>query len=294
MYDVAVVGGGPAAAAAASRAAECGAAVVLFDEPLVWGLGGGPLVPAGEPAAPFRIHAVDDAQVSTQSARALILCPAATEFVIPVEGWTLPGAAAAGHGLVPATEAARLFGAAVAFRPERGGWIVLVDDDQRTTVEHLYAAGDATGIVDAAAAGLAGAIAAEAALADLGLRPSRSDRRMPAPVAVIPPPAALFDTIPPDCVVCRCENITRAEIDRAIQAGARDLNQLKQFTRCGMGPCQGRICGEAAAELLARHVGGRAAAGLWTARIPLRPVPMAALLGDFDYADIPVPAPAPI
>jgi hypothetical protein len=34
-------------------------------------------------------------------------------------------------------------------------------------------------------------------------------------------------------------------------------------------------------------------AGFSTGRLPLRPVAMASLLGDFDYADIPVPAPAP-
>jgi bacterioferritin-associated ferredoxin len=88
--------------------------------------------------------------------------------------------------------------------------------------------------------------------------------------------------------------VTRGEIAAALADGATDMNQLKQFTRCGMGPCQGRVCGEAAAEIVAAHVGGREAAGFATGRLPLRPVPMEALLGDFDYADIPVPKPAPI
>jgi len=88
--------------------------------------------------------------------------------------------------------------------------------------------------------------------------------------------------------------VTRAAIDAALDEGALSMNQLKQFSRCGMGPCQGRLCGEAAAELLARRVGGREVAGFATGRLPLRPVPMDALLGEFDYADIPVPAAAPI
>jgi bacterioferritin-associated ferredoxin len=104
----------------------------------------------------------------------------------------------------------------------------------------------------------------------------------------------LVEAMPDGCVVCRCEDVTKAEIAAAIAGGASDVNQLKQFTRCGMGPCQGRFCAEAAGELVAAQVGGRAAAGQFTARLPLRPVPMAALLGDFDYADIPVPAAAPI
>jgi bacterioferritin-associated ferredoxin len=105
---------------------------------------------------------------------------------------------------------------------------------------------------------------------------------------------ALVSAMPPSTVVCRCEGVTRAAIEAALDDGAAEMNQLKQFTRCGMGPCQGRLCGEAAAELVALRVGGREHAGFATGRMPLRPVPMDAMLGDFDYADIPVPAPAPI
>ena len=98
--------------------------------------------------------------------------------------------------------------------------------------------------------------------------------------------------------------MTRAEIDAGYDAGARDVNQLKHFTRCGMGPCQGRSCGEAAAELLALRLvadgavpdvdAGRRRAGQWTGRTPLRPVPLSALAGEFSYDDIPVPEAAPL
>ena len=214
-----------------------------------------------------------------------------------------------GHGLVPAIEATLLYRAEHVFRRARGGWVPVLDGLQRSTVPLLYAAGDGAGVEGAAAAPLAGEIAALAALADLRLLAAadaehaiaarRSARTRPARVgaamsAMMAPPGDLVDRIPPDCVVCRCEDVVRAELEAAADVGARDLNQLKHFTRCGMGPCQGRMCGEAAAELLARRVGSREAVGIWTARVPLRPVPMAALLDRFDYADIPIPAPAPI
>jgi bacterioferritin-associated ferredoxin len=106
---------------------------------------------------------------------------------------------------------------------------------------------------------------------------------------------AMIEAIPPETIICRCEGVTRAKIEEAAAAGAGTINQLKHFTRCGMGPCQGRMCGEAAGALLANARGVSVAdLGFATGRIPLRPVPMAAILGDFDYADIPVPAPAPI
>jgi len=48
------------------------------------------------------------------------------------------------------------------------------------------------------------------------------------------------------------------------------------------------------AELVARRVGGREAAGYFTGRLPLRPVSLEAVTGDYAYADIPVPKAAPL
>jgi len=210
-----------------------------------------------------------------------------------------------GHGLVPATEASRTYRARHAHRPEDGGWVPVLDTAQRTSVPFLYAAGDGAGVRGAAAAPAAGRLAARTALHDLGFslehaskegaalkRARRTGAAMARMMALRP---AMVAAIPAETIICRCEGVTRAEIEHAATAGASTINQLKHFTRCGMGPCQGRMCGEAAGALLAaaRSV-GVAELGFATGRIPLRPVPMASILGDFDYADIPVPAPAPI
>ncbi len=223
------------------------------------------------------------------------------------EAWIDCDALCIGHGLVPATEATRAFRAAHRYAAAEGGWVPVLDADQRCSVPLIYAAGDGAGVRGAAAAPASGRLAALAALQDLGLlsnhaaaratpardhaRASRAGAAMARMMALRP---ALVQAIPPDTVVCRCEGVTRAQIDAACAAGAADMNQMKQFTRCGMGPCQGRLCGETAAELVALHCGGRERAGFATGRLPLRPVAMDALLGDFDYADIPVPNAAPI
>jgi thioredoxin reductase/bacterioferritin-associated ferredoxin len=231
--------------------------------------------------------------------------------VVPMAGgaarWLDCDALCIGHGLTPATEATRTYRALHDYDAARGGWVPRTDADGRTSVRLLYAAGDGAGVRGAAAAPASGRLAALAALHDLGLLPvhaaartaparelartSRTGSAMARMMALRP---ALVAAIPPDCVVCRCEGITRAQVEAALDDGARDMNQMKQYTRCGMGPCQGRICGETAAELVALRVGGRARAGFATGRVPLRPVAMDAVLGDFDYADIPVPAAAPI
>ena len=54
-----------------------------------------------------------------------------------------------------------------------------------------------------------------------------------------------------DTIVCRCEEITAAEIRGLAALGCPGPNQMKAFTRCGMGPCQGRWCGATVGELIA-------------------------------------------
>ncbi len=105
----------------------------------------------------------------------------------------------------------------------------------------------------------------------------------------------LVRAITPETVVCRCESITRTEVVAEIQAGAASQNAIKSGTRLGMGPCGGKFCGEAAAMLNCAVTGRpRVDLGLPTARPPLRPVPIDALTGDFDYDSLPIPAPAPL
>lgn len=241
----------------------------------------------------------------------------ATVRVAPCAPDGTPGAAtrafaadalAIGHGLVPDTAATRLLRLDHAWDPDRGGWHAVADAAMRASLPGIFLAGEACGIGGAAVAELSGRLAglsaahALGALDDAGfaaeqahLAPllARARRAGGAMARLMRPRPGLVGAIPPGCIVCRCEDVTRAEIEAAIAEGATEVNQLKAFTRAGMGPCQGRICGEALAGLVAPHVGGAQAAGLVTGRAPLRPVPMDALLGDFDYSDISIPAPAP-
>jgi len=242
----------------------------------------------------------------------------AAVLVAPVDakGRLRPGAAArrieadslaVGHGLVPETAATRLLRLPHRYDAARGGWCAVRDVSLAAPAPALWLAGEVGGIGGAAVAELEGRMAglaaaqalgaastpAAAALASVVVALARARRAGAAMAAMMRPREGMVDDIAPGTIICRCEDVTRAELDAAIAAGARTLDQLKQWTRCGMGPCQGRMCGEAAGALLAAAVGGRERAGQWTGRPPLRPVAADALVGDFDYADIPIPAPAP-
>ena len=216
---------------------------------------------------------------------------------------------AVGHGLIPSTEITRLLKANHKFDPLKGGWVPVIDEDFRTSIPNVYIAGDASGISGAFSAVHKGRIAGLAALRDLNIisfqefeKNIKKDRNLLNKTEIFGKAASylmrtrseLITTITPETIVCRCEDVYRSKIDEAISAGATEINQLKAWTRCGMGPCQGRTCAEAVEAILTSVVGSRELAGQWTGRPPLRPVPIEQIIGDFSYEDIPIPVAAPL
>ena len=78
--------------------------------------------------------------------------------------------------------------------------------------------------------------------------------------------------------MCRCEEVTRAEVDSAIEHGARDMQALKLSCRLGMGSCQGRQCASNAAQYLSKKTDqSQDQLGRVNPRPPVRPVTLGAL-----------------
>ncbi|MFF4486146.1 FAD-dependent oxidoreductase [Streptomyces sp. NPDC001544] len=164
---------------------------------------------------------------------------------------------AVGHGMLPHTDLAETLGCTL------NGTDVHVDDEQRTDVPGVWAAGETTGIGGAALALAEGHIAGRSVAARLhGREPdpaawsaaARARARLrtffAAVDAVYPPPARWPERVPDDTVACRCEEVTAGEVRAAVTGlGAGDLRTVKLLTRAGMGWCQGRVCGPAVAGL---------------------------------------------
>ena len=88
-----------------------------------------------------------------------------------------------------------------------------------------------------------------------------------------------------ETIVCRCEEITAGQIREAVAIGGLGPNQVKSYLRCGMGPCQGRMCGPVVSAIIAEARGVSAdEVGYFRIRPPLKPIPLAAIanadLGD--------------
>jgi len=147
---------------------------------------------------------------------------------------------ACGFHLVPNVELQSLLGC------QMSGGYVQVDEFQRTSVKGVFCAGEPTGIggvelalVEGQVAGLAAVGETKAAQRLFGER--RKARRF----------ARLLDRtfrlrselsgLPSaETIVCRCEDVPYSRLQEH-----RSWRAAKLHTRCGMGPCQGRVCGPA-------------------------------------------------
>ena len=65
----------------------------------------------------------------------------------------------------------------------------------------------------------------------------------------------MTETIEERVLICRCEDITLAEIRKIIADGFRTIDEIKRVSRAGMGPCQGRTSRLLIAQELSRHYG---------------------------------------
>ncbi|NBC36440.1 FAD-dependent oxidoreductase [Novosphingobium sp. FSY-8] len=203
--------------------------------------------------------------------------------------WRFDGdAVAMGWHLRPETQVADLARVPFAFDAATRQWLPVVDDDGRAG-NAVYLAGDGARILGARCAEVTGELAAMAALADLG-HVADADRRRAllaqkgdyvrfasGLAQAFPWPADMVAQVGDDTIVCRCESVTAATLRASVGAAhAQEANRAKAFSRVGMGRCQGRYCGNAAAEIIAA---ARAApiesAGRLRGQAPVKPIPVA-------------------
>ena len=78
-----------------------------------------------------------------------------------------------------------------------------------------------------------------------------------------------------DMIICRCEEVTKGEIRRAVHEGVYTIPEIRRYLRCGMGLCQGQTCGTLTRRLVARELRvPQSEMDVATSRAPMRPVAM--------------------
>lgn len=79
-------------------------------------------------------------------------------------------------------------------------------------------------------------------------------------------------------IICRCEEVTKGEIRKAVHEGMYTLTEIRRFLRTGMGLCQGQTCGNLVKRIVAKEL-GMSPLELEPApsRAPMRPIEMKVL-----------------
>ncbi|HEX3647923.1 MAG TPA: FAD-dependent oxidoreductase [Pseudonocardiaceae bacterium] len=191
---------------------------------------------------------------------------------------------AVGCGFVPQIDTGTALGCATDLMA--GTPALRVDDRQATTVPGVFAAGEVTGIggvrlslSEGRIAGLAASgVDTPAAL----LRRRNADRAFAVALAdVYPVRPGWLASLTGDTLLCRCEEVDHGTVRAAVtELGARDARAVKLLTRAGMGWCQGRMCGDAVACVVADLTGGTADPTDLNRRILAQPVRLRDLAND--------------
>ena len=200
-------------------------------------------------------------------------------------------AVALGYHLRSEAQLADLAKCEFRFDPASRQWLPRIDDDGRSSVRGIYLAGDGVRLAGADGAEAAGRLAALACLADLGIKRSepevaelratlqKMERFRQGLLQAFPWPHQAAAVLPDSTVVCRCEVVTAGELRTTVkELGACEINRAKALCRVGMGRCQGRYCGHAAAEIVAHAAGIPVEqVGRIRGQGPVKPLPISAL-----------------
>lgn len=207
-----------------------------------------------------------------------------------------------GYALRSETQLADILGCHFEFDVTQRAYLPVRDEAGRSSVEGVYLAGDGAGIMGADAAELAGTRAALAVISDIqGSEFSVVDQHRADNIEkemvrskifrlglerAFPFPQQWASHAQDDLMICRCEEITAGDIRQAaLSSGATELNRVKAMTRLGMGRCQSRMCGAAAAEILTHCLGNNIqSAGRLRGQAPIKPIPFVSVPVQSEHA----------
>ncbi len=192
------------------------------------------------------------------------------------------------EGVVPNIQFTRLLECKHQWYERQRYWKPVLDSWGNTSIDTVSVAGDCGGIWGAKAAEKSGHLAVMDIAHHLGVISMKEKELAAAPLVkelvreksirpfldqIFPPNRQSLVPSSDETLVCRCEEITAGQIREAVQLGAITPGQVKSYTRSGMGPCQGRMCGSTLAEIIAdsRQV-STPTVGYLKIRPPLKPI----------------------
>ncbi|WP_322103304.1 FAD-dependent oxidoreductase [Paraburkholderia sp. J41] len=197
-----------------------------------------------------------------------------------------------GYGFEPANELLRALGCAHEYDAARRQLVTQCDAHGLTSMPGVYALGDCTGLGGARAALAQGALTGMAVAAALGYgvsarakaeaaRALGKARQFQAALwTLYASPLARPEAPCGDTLICRCEEVSFATLQAALDEGLTTVGAIKRRTRIGMGRCQGRYCAPVLDEIVSARAGReRDELSGFAPRVPVKPVTIAELAG---------------
>ena len=237
-----------------------------------------------EVRAKVAIHRADTIEaVGTDRVREVVFSGSGGTKRLPVDLLLLH------QGVVPNVNLANAAGVAHEWNDRQLCFVPVLDADFGSSVPGIAVAGDGAGIAGGTAAAERGRIAAIAAV-----RALKPDSVVPDTQAIrqslqreemgrsfldcLHRPSESFRQPVGDTIACRCEEVTAKQVRDTAKMGCEGPNQMKAFLRCGMGPCQGRLCGLTVTELIAAERKTTPdEVGYYRLRPPVKPITLAEL-----------------
>ena len=237
-----------------------------------------------EVKAKVQVHRVDRIEaVGKEKLGEVVFASGGREQRLPVDLLLLH------QGVVPNVNLANAAGVAHLWNDRQLCFVPVLDADFGSSVPGIAVAGDGAGIAGGTAAAERGRIAAIAAV-----RALRPEAPLPDTQAIrqklqreemgrafldwLNRPAESFRQPEGETLACRCEEVTAKQVRDMARIGCEGPNQMKAFLRCGMGPCQGRLCGLTVTELIAaERKMTPAEVGYYRLRPPVKPITLAEL-----------------
>ena len=230
------------------------------------------------------VHRVDSIEaVGTDRVREVVFSKGGVSQRLPIDLLLLH------QGVVPNVNLANAAGVAHVWNDRQLCFVPVLDADFGSSVPGIAVAGDGAGIAGGTAAAERGRLAAIAAVRALkpdvvvpdtqAIRQSLQREEMGrAFLDWLNRPAPSFRQPEGDTIACRCEEVTAKQVRDTARMGCEGPNQMKAFLRCGMGPCQGRLCGLTVTELIAAERETTPdEVGYYRLRPPVKPITLAEL-----------------
>lgn len=173
------------------------------------------------------------------------------------------------QGVIPNTALTRQAKLKHSWNKQQQAWQADSDNWGRSSNPNILIAGDGAGIFGAKNAEFSGRLTGLELAYQLGALNQQQrdksaqpykfkrwrDRKVRKMLDRLYPPRQLNEITTNETLVCRCYEISKQQIVESIkQHNCTTADQVKSYLRCGMGPCQGRMCGATINGIIAQEL----------------------------------------